>query len=84
MLPDPYSKNYYKQIKLVHIQNKHQVISAVRPLSWIYIERPRIGHHTVHICPAFCGSYSTYPQKDGQAELRWEFLYQLIHIMLQT
>jgi len=29
VLSDPYSKNYYNQIKLVHIRTKHQVISAV-------------------------------------------------------
>jgi len=40
-------------MKLVHIQTKHQVISAVRPLSWIYTDRPRRVHHTVHICPSF-------------------------------
>jgi len=29
VLSDPYNKNYYNQIKLVHIQSKNQVISAV-------------------------------------------------------
>jgi len=48
----------------VYIQTKHQLISVVRPLT-------DLGQCFTQCtyAPAFCGTYSSYPQRDGQAEL---------------